>query len=40
MFFNLLFGVFGIYIVHFSMKESMNKGEKPLIDENHPYVVG
>jgi len=40
MFFNLLFGVLGIYIVNFSMEESLNKGTTPLLDENHPYVVG
>ena len=39
MFFNLLFGVFGVYIVNFSMQESLKRGSSPLLDEHHPYVV-
>jgi hypothetical protein len=36
-FFNLLFWIFGIYIVNYSVKESLNKNINPLLDE--PYII-
>lgn len=33
LFFNILFGVFGIYIVNFSINESLKKNISPLLDE-------
>jgi hypothetical protein len=38
-FFNVLFGTFGIYIVNFSMNESFKKNSSPLLDEREPYTI-
>lgn len=38
-FFNVLFGTFGIYIVNYSMNESFKKNSSPLLDESEPYTI-
>ena len=39
LFFNVLFGVFGIYIVNYSINESFKKNTSPLLDEHEPHTI-
>ena len=38
-FFNVLFGVFGIYIVNYSINESFKQNISPLLDGHEPYTI-